>query len=374
MANINIFNELLNRITVLEEIKMGEILQIGALCALGTYQLIDGLTNELSNQKSNYHSLPDNLKSYGQEILSLCYSPDALIQMTKRYGLTGAAQTMFEEHIKSEKNYQSRLSGGIQLMSMVYCSLFSKQQIEEQPHHKEILKALQGLELETLIIDKAIDKPEEVKDLDFRALNCRVLYTGITDQFIETISKTHLPPEKKIEIIKDWNNTLGHIYSGQAIDLTKTRTGAIPLNEYIHMIKQTTAKFVQLSAKLGAKIAEKPAEEEQLISNYGLNIGIAFQIRDDWEDMENDIYECKSRAFMITEAINLLPRHEAEFIKKDYAKKPKEIIELIKKSKIPNYVRELNHKYLDQASEEIKNISGLDIKKRLEDIVKILEI
>ncbi len=324
--------------------------------------------------QGNFSSLPPGLKNYGQETLSLCYSLDEFMGFAHKYDLTGASKLIYKNQIETEHSFITRLSGEVQLMSLVYCAFFDKDTIEREHWHKEILKEMQGTELETLIVDKALDNPAEFKDLNFRAVHGRIIYAGATDDFIRTISAIPIPFDKKIDLISYWNNAFGHIYAGQSMDIAHIKKEPIFLSDYVKTITQTTARYIQLTAKLGAVISRMTPKEEHAVLDYALHMGVAFQLRDDWEDMENDIYEGKSRAFFISEAVNRLPKSDREFVITNYLSRPKEVIGLLKKSTVPDYVRVLNNEYVEIARKHIGGITASHTRDRLNDIADVLRI
>ncbi len=65
---------------------------------------------------------------------------------------------------------------------------------------------------------------------------------------------------------------------GQAMDMEFEERERVSEDEYIEMIKKKTGALIAASSAIGALIAGR-GEEEML--NYGLNLGVAFQIRDD---------------------------------------------------------------------------------------------
>ena len=50
---------------------------------------------------------------------------------------------------------------------------------------------------------------------------------------------------------------------------------------YLEVIKSKTAKLFSAACRLGAVVAERPAIEEEALTSFGLNLGIAFQLVDD---------------------------------------------------------------------------------------------
>jgi len=50
---------------------------------------------------------------------------------------------------------------------------------------------------------------------------------------------------------------------------------------YLEVIRGKTAKLFEAAARLGAVLADRPEREEQALADYGLRLGIAFQLIDD---------------------------------------------------------------------------------------------
>lgn len=74
------------------------------------------------------------------------------------------------------------------------------------------------------------------------------------------------------------------VCKGQQLDVDFENKKNTTLEEYIHMIELKTSILLYGALKMGALVAGAPEEEAELIGNYGRNLGIAFQIKDDWLD------------------------------------------------------------------------------------------
>jgi geranylgeranyl diphosphate synthase type II len=62
----------------------------------------------------------------------------------------------------------------------------------------------------------------------------------------------------------------------------------VSVEEYIEMIRLKTSVLVAAALKMGAIIAESSEEEAQKIYEFGLHLGIAFQLQDDYLDVYGD--------------------------------------------------------------------------------------
>ena len=62
----------------------------------------------------------------------------------------------------------------------------------------------------------------------------------------------------------------------------------VPMDDYLKMIGLKTAVLIACAAKMGALIADAPAESADLLYRFGYDLGLAFQIADDWLDTYGD--------------------------------------------------------------------------------------
>ncbi len=85
-----------------------------------------------------------------------------------------------------------------------------------------------------------------------------------------------------------FNETAIEVCEGQHMDMAFENRDDVSIGEYIEMIRLKTAVIVGCALKLGAILAKASKEESQAIYDYGVNLGIAFQIQDDILDVFGD--------------------------------------------------------------------------------------
>jgi geranylgeranyl diphosphate synthase type II len=86
------------------------------------------------------------------------------------------------------------------------------------------------------------------------------------------------------ELAKLFSKTALEVCEGQQWDVDfETRTD-VTIPEYIKMIEYKTAVLVAAAMKMGAIIAETSKENAELIYQFGRNLGLAFQLQDDYLD------------------------------------------------------------------------------------------
>ncbi|MCL5035032.1 MAG: polyprenyl synthetase family protein [Bacteroidetes bacterium] len=89
-------------------------------------------------------------------------------------------------------------------------------------------------------------------------------------------------------IMRIFNEGVKEVCNGQALDesLSKCTGGSMP--QYMEMISKKTGALLMTAGKLGALLGGGSEAEIALLGDFGLNIGIAFQILDDMLDLEGD--------------------------------------------------------------------------------------
>lgn len=85
-------------------------------------------------------------------------------------------------------------------------------------------------------------------------------------------------------LAKLFSKTALEVCEGQQYDVDFEVRDDVTIPEYLKMIEYKTAVLVGAAMKMGAIIAETSEENANLIYDFGLNLGIAFQLQDDYLD------------------------------------------------------------------------------------------
>ena len=121
-----------------------------------------------------------------------------------------------------------------------------------------------------------------------------------------------VPADKLAKVLKMFNQMGTEICEGQQYDVDFESQEEVSIEEYLKMIRLKTAVLLANALKMGAYIAEAKDEQQEMLYEFGINIGLAFQIQDDildvWGNPETfgkavggDI-SCNKKTFVYLEA------------------------------------------------------------------------
>lgn len=95
-------------------------------------------------------------------------------------------------------------------------------------------------------------------------------------------------PEIFRALAKLFSKTALEVCEGQQWDVDFEQRDNVTIPEYLKMIEYKTAVLVAAAMKMGGIVAQTSVENCDLIYDFGLNLGIAFQLQDDYLDAFGD--------------------------------------------------------------------------------------
>src|SRR5664279_5108454 len=91
-------------------------------------------------------------------------------------------------------------------------------------------------------------------------------------------------PQYVQTLISLLNKTGLEVCEGQQLDMDFEKNTSISLAEYMYMIELKTAVLLAGSLQMGAIAAGADQENQRHVYEFGRNLGLAFQVQDDWLD------------------------------------------------------------------------------------------
>jgi len=96
------------------------------------------------------------------------------------------------------------------------------------------------------------------------------------------------PASNLVPIVELFNQTAIQVCEGQQLDMNFELRKEVTESEYLEMIRLKTSVLVAASLKMGALAAGAGEFDAQKLYEFGLNMGLAFQLQDDYLDVYGD--------------------------------------------------------------------------------------
>jgi octaprenyl-diphosphate synthase len=142
-------------------------------------------------------------------------------------------------------------------------------------------------------------------------------------------------------ITKDLSTTAMLMSEGEIIEGRLEESEDVTFDDYLKVIEYKTATAFETSARLGAILGGGSEEQIEALSEYGKNIGIAYQIQDDLNDWKNE-----------DKLFNLLIKKSSD---------PRDVF---------NKMEELLKSYSEKAKIGLRKIQENNAKSHLENLIK----
>ncbi len=131
-------------------------------------------------------------------------------------------------------------------------------------------------------------------------------------------------PELLKPVLAIFNTTAIEVCEGQQYDMNFATLDNVSLNDYLRMIELKTSVLLAAGLKVGALCGGAPEEEARKLYEFGRNLGLAFQIKDDYLDvyanqdlfgktLGGDIAENK-KTFLLIKALELAKGEHAKIL------------------------------------------------------------
>lgn len=89
-------------------------------------------------------------------------------------------------------------------------------------------------------------------------------------------------------VLDEFNSMALKVYEGQQLDLDFEKSDSVGLERYLEMIGFKTGALLGAALKIGAVIGGAGEKDADLMQQFGMMMGLAFQIQDDWLDTFGD--------------------------------------------------------------------------------------
>lgn len=130
------------------------------------------------------------------------------------------------------------------------------------------------------------------------------------------------PLECVKRVMEVFGRTALEVCEGQQWDMEFEHRLDVTVDEYIEMIRLKTSVLLAAALKIGTILGGAPEEDAQLLYDFGIKMGLAFQLQDDYLDVYGDpaVFGkkiggdilCNKKTFMLITALSLAEGEEKE--------------------------------------------------------------
>lgn len=159
------------------------------------------------------------------------------------------------------------------------------------PHIVNPAMAVELFHTFTLIHDDIMDNADlrRGKPTIFKKWNNNIAILSGDTMCISSYQHISFTPKEHIsEVVALFSKTAIEICEGQQLDMDFEEMNNVSMDEYVNMITLKTAVLLACAAKMGAIIGGADKELCNQIYDFGLKLGLAFQIEDDYLDSFGD--------------------------------------------------------------------------------------
>ena len=201
--------------------------------------------------------------------------------------------------------------------------------------------AIEFLHTESVIHDDIIDNETLRRQKDPFHIKYGYNTSVLTGDFVLGLILNIASRINNPRVTKNLATTAMMMSAGEMIEGRLETSEDVTFDDYIKVIEYKTAIAFETASRLGAIISGGTENEIESLAEYGKNIGIAYQIRDDLHDWQNE-----------DKLFNLLIKKSSD---------PRDVF---------NSMEELFKKYSDQALAGIRKIKDSQAKNNLENLVR----
>lgn len=191
----------------------------------------------------------------------------------------------------------------------------------------------------------------------------------------EYLNKIHTQHLHKI--LNLFNNTAREVCEGQQLDMDFEKRESVSLDAYIHMISLKTSVLLAASLEMGAIIGGASEGNCRHLYDFGKNLGIAFQVQDDYldafgdpekfgKDVGGDIRQNK-KTFLMLHALEVATPEQQKRLEQLMQQNPpdkvEQVLQIFRDCNIDDWAKELKDKYLQTALYHLDAIAVRSVRK-----------
>lgn len=157
--------------------------------------------------------------------------------------------------------------------------------------HIELSAIIEFIHTATLLHDDVVDGSDLRRSRDTANAVWGNAASVLVGDFLYSRAFEMMVDVDRMRVMEILSHATNRIAEGEVLQLLNCHDPDTDEQKYLEVILRKTATLFEAGAQLGAVLCDAPKEEEQALADYGLHLGIAFQIIDDALDYSNSTEE-----------------------------------------------------------------------------------
>ncbi len=178
-------------------------------------------------------------------------------------------------------------SGGKRLRPMLHL-LAAQASGYRGDHHVPLAALIEFIHTSTLLHDDVVDESDLRRGRETANAVWGNAASVLVGDFLYSRSFQMMVELNDMRIMSILADTTNRIAEGEVLQLLNIGNADTSEQAYLDVIERKTAVLFSAATRLGAVLAGLPAEQEEALAQYGLDLGYAFQIADDVLDYVSD--------------------------------------------------------------------------------------
>ncbi len=187
-----------------------------------------------------------------------------------------------------------------------------------------------------------------------------------------------IQPANLQKVLQLFNVTASQVCEGQQLDMDFEKKDTVSFDDYVNMITLKTSVLVAASLQLGAILGGAGGGNQNHLYEFGKNLGIAFQVQDDYLDafgnpdkfgkqVGGDILANKKTFLLIhaLEAASATAKKELlQLMIDNPADKVEKVLDIFKGCKADEWAKQLQQNYFTTALKHLEDVAVLSVRKK----------
>ncbi len=179
-------------------------------------------------------------------------------------------------------------------------------------------------------------------------------------------------------ILRLFNQTAREVCEGQQLDMDYAALDSIDLASYLHMITLKTSVLIAGGLQMGAILGGAGEANQRHLYEFGKNLGIAFQIQDDFLDAFGDPEKfgkqvggdilANKKTFLLIRALEKTTGEKnnqlLSLMRSNAPEKVEKVIEVFREAGVDTWANSLKNQYLESAYQHLEDIAVLSSRKQ----------